>query len=146
VGRSPRLRAVALVGVLVVLLHPAWVLHHARYDGASVASGVELWRHGVATVVVVDGRADPVRALEGLRRAGVRRIDLLVARSGGQAAGDVVRAFDRRYAIGARWAPVDHELRGATTPDVGATVGVGPFVVTVEANDPAIALRVARGP
>jgi hypothetical protein len=34
--------------------------------------------------VVVEARADPVRALEALRRAGVHRLDLIVGVTGGR--------------------------------------------------------------
>jgi hypothetical protein len=49
--------------------------------------------------VVVEARADPVRALEALRRAGVHRLDLIVGVTGGR------RVRRRRRRRGERTAP-----------------------------------------
>jgi competence protein ComEC len=143
--RAPRRgRAVALVVVAAVLAQPALALRHAQHDGTVVATGVSLWQVSGASVVVVEGSADPTDALEALRRAGVRRLDLVVATNGGATTAEVVRALGSRYPIGARWAPTGHRVRGARVPAVGATARAGPFEVRVDANEPRLAVTVRR--
>jgi competence protein ComEC len=142
VRTSSRARAVAMVAMLAVAAQPAWGLRSAHADGVTVTEGVELWLDDGAAVVVVEARADPVRALEALRKAGVRRVDLLVAVTGGRGIGDTVRAIDARYAVGTLWAPAGHQLRGARVPPRDLVVRAGRFVVTVEASDPRLLVRV----
>ncbi|HEX7095745.1 MAG TPA: ComEC/Rec2 family competence protein [Acidimicrobiales bacterium] len=142
--RRRALRGVAAVTLASALLHPAWELRGMRVTDAAVATGVRLWRDGDHAVVMLDGRADPVRTLQALRRAGVRRLDLVVARSGSVLVSDVVRALDARYRVGAVWAPARHEIRGAATPAAGTTARAGPFTVTVEAVQPRLLVDVTR--
>ena len=92
-------RGAATVAVVGALLAPAISLQRERSTGESVATGVQLWRDGQHAIVVLDGRADAVRTLEALRRAGVRRLDVVVARSGATGVGDVIRALDDRYGM-----------------------------------------------
>jgi competence protein ComEC len=141
---APRrwLRPAAGVVLAGALLAPAVGLHTHRATGRTITPGVQLWRDGAHAIVVVDGRADPVRALEGMRRAGVRRIDVAIARTGAVGVGDVLRALDGRYPIGATWAPIDHAIRGATVPDNGAIVRAGPFELLVQSVDPRLDVRV----
>jgi competence protein ComEC len=135
-------RTLAVAAMVVVLAQPAWSLRSAECDAAPVAQGVVLWHGDGSSVVVVAARADPVRALEALRRAGVRRLDLVVAVTGGSAVRDVVSALDGRYDVGAIWAPSGHQIRGAGVPEPGLEVRAGSFVVAVEANEPRLVVEV----
>jgi competence protein ComEC len=137
-----RVRMLAVAAMVVVLAQPAWSLRSAERDAAPVVEGVVLWHRDGSSVVVVEARADPVRALEALRRAGVRRLDLVVAVTGSSAVRDVVRALDARYHVGAIWAPLGHQIRGATVPEPGLEVRAGAFVVAVEVNDPRLVVQV----
>jgi competence protein ComEC len=137
-----RVRRLAVAAMVVVLVQPAWSLRSAECDAAPVAEGVELWHGDGSSVVVVEARADPVRALEALRRAGVRRLDLVVAVTGGSAVRDVVRALDARYDVGAIWAPRGHQIRGASVPEPGLEMRAGSFVVAVEVNEPRLVVEV----
>jgi hypothetical protein len=137
-------RALGALAIVIALLQPSVALRSVRLDGASVAEGVTLWRDRHHAVVVVDGRADPVRALDAVRRAGVSRIDLVVARTGAIGVGDVVRALDARYDLGAVWAPAGHAVRGASVPRPGVAVRAGPFVATVDSIDPRLVVHVRR--
>jgi competence protein ComEC len=135
-------RTLAVAAMVVVLAQPAWSLRSAECDAAPVVQGVVLWHGDGSSVVVVAARADPVRALEALRRAGVRRLDLVVAVTGGSAVRDVVSALDGRYDVGAIWAPSGHQIRGAGVPEPGLEVRAGSFVVAVEANEPRLVVEV----
>jgi len=137
-------RAVATAVVLLAVLQPAWSLRALHLEGAPVAEGVSLWTDHGAAVVVVEARADPVRALEALRRAGVRRVDLLVAVTGGAGVGDVVRALDARYDVRETWAPAGHAIRGARVPPVGMALTVGAFTVDAVASDPRLVVHVGE--
>jgi ComEC/Rec2-related protein len=137
-------RAVSVAVVVATLAQPGWSLRHAEHDGFAVATGVVLWQADGTSIALVDGTADAVRSLEALRRAGVRHIDLLVAVNGGRTTAEVVRALGTRYPIGERWAPPGHQVRGARVPPVGAAVRAGPYVVTVVADEPRLAITVQR--
>jgi competence protein ComEC len=137
-----RIRVLAVAATAIVLVEPAWALRSAESDAAPVADGVMLWHDDGSSVVVVEARADPVRALEALRRAGVRRLDLIVGVTGGRGVGDVVRALDTRYDVGAIWAPLGHQIRGASVPEPGLEVRAGAFAVAVEVNDPRLVVQV----
>jgi hypothetical protein len=139
-----RLRLVAAAVILVALAQPAWALRTLEHDGDGVATGVTLWQAGGTTVVAVEPSADPRRALEALRRAGVRRIDLAIAVTGGVMTGEVVQALDARYALGAIWAPVGHQVRGATTVGDATRARAGPFTVVVRSGDGRLAIDVRR--
>jgi competence protein ComEC len=139
---SRRWRIMAGALAAVTLLQPAWALRSVHFEGEPVAAGVTLWVHHGGAVVEVDGRADPVRVLEALRRAGVRRVDLVVAVTGGRVVGDVVRALDARYDVVEVWAPVGHQIRGARVPVGGATVRAGGFTVAVVATAPRLVVHV----
>ena len=63
-----------------------------------VAEGVHLHRAGGATVLVIDGEPSTLRVLEGLRRAGVGRLDLVVSPGGlGRELND---ALEHRWPLG----------------------------------------------
>src|SRR5690606_14067574 len=104
----------------------------------------ELWHDDGHAVVVLDGRAGAVQTLEALRRAGVRRVDLVITRTGGVSVGEVVRSLDARYGVAVHWAPVGHSIRGGTVPEPGERVRAGRFIVTVDSVDPRLDVRVER--
>lgn len=97
----PRLRRLAAVAALAALAAPAVAL---RSPPTLVATGdgVDVWRAGGATVVVVTPGTGPAAVLEGLRLTGVTRIDLLVA-GGGSTAGAEEAAARHRAPVGAVW-------------------------------------------
>ncbi|WCO65623.1 ComEC/Rec2 family competence protein [Iamia majanohamensis] len=97
--RSRRLLgAVACAVALGALVAPGLALTRPPVHAAPVA-GVEVWRAGGATVVVVAPGTGPADTLEGLRLAGVTRLDVLVL-GPGSGAGDEERAARHRLAPG----------------------------------------------
>ncbi len=130
----PRLRLPALV---VGAAACAWVTVVARPvsgGGAqSVAHGADLWRQGGASVLVVD-RPRARALLSGLRRAGVRHIDVVAVRSPGRSAGPALAPVLDRH-------PARVVLTPATaTP--GSTVTVGGLRVDVVSVRPRLDVRV----
>lgn len=83
--------------VIVALLAPAWAL---RSPPALVApdQGMQVRRSGGATVLVLDDPPSPVRVLEGLRRAGVRRLDVVITPR--PLTGAMRRVLEHRWTIG----------------------------------------------
>jgi competence protein ComEC len=88
--------AVAIVVVAVVA--PALAMRSDPSPMTSPAAGLTLWRAGPSAALALDGRADaPAGTLEALRRAGLRRLDVLVVLSTGAPARDVAAAIIGRY-------------------------------------------------
>ena len=117
-------RVGALVGVVAlvaVLAHPAVALRTTPPTVTSLGEGVELWRDG-GVVLVLDGRARDQDVLAGLRRAGVRRLDLVVARTPGAAR--TISAVTERHRGATVLGPggVGDPVRRPTTVRVGAVV------------------------
>jgi competence protein ComEC len=127
-ARPPPLRLVAVPIVVLATLAPSVAL---RSPPAEVAiAGVSVHRSGGATVVVVDG-APPVHALEALRTAGVRRIDVLVTR--GRDGPETVRVLRHRW-------PVRRVIDGQATPPIRLVVG-GLDVTVAPPSAPVVAAR-----
>lgn len=91
----------AAVGVVAVLVAPAWTLAHPPVT--SRVPGGQVWRAGGGTVLViadVDSARSIEDLLEGLRRAGVRHLDRVV-RADGEPSGHALRAaLSHRYRVG----------------------------------------------
>jgi hypothetical protein len=92
-GRPARVVAVGLA--VWVLLAPAVALRSPPAEWR--ADGVSVYRAGGATVVSARA-ARPIDALEALRTAGVRRIDVLVVEGRGGA--EVARVLRHRWTVG----------------------------------------------
>jgi competence protein ComEC len=120
-GRWPRRMAVA--GLAVVLATPALSLARQPSERALGEGMGRVIDVAGATIVTVDGRHSEVRLLQSLRRAGVRRVDLLVE---GHGRGPRTAALLRH-----RW-PVTSVVE---RPEVGVVlVELGSKAVTVPAQ------------
>ncbi|CAN5909828.1 hypothetical protein BH23ACT2_BH23ACT2_24580 [soil metagenome] len=130
----PRWRSVKVGCALVLVaavLHPAWMLRTPP-GPVEVAEGVHLHRTSAATVLVIDEARSPRVLLEQLRRAGVRRIDLVVASS--EPSPEVLGALRHRW-------PVDRVL---AVDDVGPVrERVGDLLIDAAPDTPT---RVAHPP
>lgn len=140
--RWPRMRAVrwglvALAGA--VLISPALALRISPMD-QSLPGGGELWRSGGATVLVLTERPRPADLLQDLRRAGTRKLDLVVAPGGLD--DDLARALQHRWPLGA---VLDAEA-GPSTARVGPLeIDIGADgVVTVSTARSTELIRVGR--
>ncbi len=97
---------------LVAVVAPALALRSPPVE-LLLPDGLAVHRAGGATVVVADGTS-PAGALEGLRRAGVRRIDALVV--DGRRSAELVRVLRHRWRVG-------HVVDAASTAPVQLLVG-----------------------
>jgi len=136
------LHGAALVVIGGALLAPALTLRAPPNGRTPLGPAADLWRSGGATVVVAGGDARPGDLLEGARRAGVRRIDLLVLTGGGPGSARAAEALAHRAGVVRVWAPAGHQVRGATTPNHGEGVRIGGLVVTAGRTRPALAVGV----
>lgn len=123
-------RRVAFVAAASVLLVVAWP-RQVALTADEVARGAHVWRAG-ATALVLDGDVDSATLLAGLGRAGIRRIDLVVARRGSADMGGVIADLRARLAVGSVAAPPGNLIRDATTIDERRTVAVGQLTVHLD--------------
>lgn len=135
--RFRRLVVPLVVTVLVVLARPAV----GQVAGDEVGRGAHLWR-SAGTVLVIDGPTDSARLLDGLRRAGVRRIDLVVARRGSKDVAAVLLDLRERLWIRSIAAPLGNRIRDATTVPKPTTMRVGHLVVRLEPRGGALDVHI----
>ena len=133
---------IGTAGVTLVLLAPALGLGGGPVHDVAAAAGARLWSQG-GTVLVLD-RPDAGGLLEGLRRHGVDRLDLIVATRGTEAEAAAVALARSRLAVGLVLAPEGHVVREALVPQRGA-VEVGELRVVVVATEPTLEAEVRVG-
>ncbi|MFN2607198.1 MAG: ComEC/Rec2 family competence protein [Acidimicrobiales bacterium] len=139
-GRGRRVAMGLGLAVVAAAVVPA--LAPGPLDGRLVAGGARLWRRGTATVLVLDGATSATEVLAGLHDAEVRRLDVVVAARPGRAAAAVLAPLLRRFPPRLLLAPPGTTVEGASVPDAGSLVAVGPLTVAVDAVAPALAVRV----
>lgn len=129
---------------LAVLLATASTASGPREDrGRELTRGVRLWRDGGATVVTLSGSIDEGALLTALRRSAVRRVDILVLRSGGGGGSRLAAAVRHRSRVASIVAPPGHAVAGAITAAAGQRVSAGPLEVVVTSAGPPLEVRVA---
>lgn len=111
-------------------------------EGTPLARGAALWRRGGAAVLVLDGNADGGRLLEALRRRGVRRVDVLVLRSGGSGGARLAGLVRHRAEVRLALAPEGHTVPQAEAFTAGQRVRAGPLEVVAEVGRPRLEVRV----
>ena len=142
-GRRAPVVAAGMVA-MVTLVVPAIGLRRDPPLRRAVAPSIDLWRSDGATVLVVAGGARGDVLLEALRRAGVRRIDLLVAVRGRPADAAVLGTLAHRWPPRRTWAPDGHQIPTATVPGLGHRLRLGGLDVTVEAVRPTLVIAIAN--
>ena len=113
--------------------------------GWSEAGDARLFRHESAVVVVLDEQARPRDLLQSLRLSGVRRVDLVVASSGGASDAYAVLDLKDRYRTAVVVAPPMHRVPGARTVRAGDVVRVGTVEVEVVSDTPGLVVEITRG-
>jgi competence protein ComEC len=96
------------------------------------AAGVTIWRRDGTTVVALSA-GDPARALSGLRRRAVGRIDLLAVDGSGPGVLAVLAAVLDRHDVAVLTGPPTLDVAGIQTLDRSG-IRAGPFVVTADAR------------
>jgi competence protein ComEC len=154
--RTGLARAALALCAVVGLVLPAWAAIRPPPVGArAVGRGTTLWRHGGATVVVLDGASGaPDRTMSALRGAGVRAVDVLVVSRPTAGEARFAEALQRRFPARLVLGPPKTRLLGAQTPPDGADLAVGGLTVHVALEGDRLAAAVytatriasARGP
>ena len=136
--RLERTRALAPLGAaLVAVAFAASVLAAASPpSGWSETAGARVFYREPVTVVILDGPARPAKLLEALRLAGVRRVDLVVASSGGASDAHAVLALKDRYRGATVVAPPMHRVPHARTVRIGSVVLAGEVELEVVGEGP----------
>ena len=140
IARVLRRGSIALMAV--ALLSPLLAARHPAPAAELVARGVWLWRRD-AVVVELDGTAGSVDALRELRDRDVGAIDVLVIRTASSSAAMVARDLRARYDPRVIWAPVRHQIRGASAPRLGERLAVGELMLDVLEVDDRVRVRVS---
>ena len=142
--RSGRLWVMGMLGAATVAAAFSHSLLHVAAPplGWSQAAGARVFSDGAVLVLVLERAGSPERVLQSLREAGVRRVDLVVAAAGGAADARAVLALVERFPAAAVVAPPMHRVPRARTVSRGAVIRVGPAVVNVVADDPALVVEV----
>ena len=150
-GRVPfgrrRIRRLATAVTLVVLGAAVWSQPTPAPGTSAVGPGAELTvAVSGASVLVVDGRVRTERLLEGLRVGGVRRIDVLVVRTGSRSAAAAAQILLRRLDVGLVLAPTSERLVDAQVPQPGTVVTAPGIDIRIGSVGDALDVSIDAGP
>lgn len=130
--------------LLVTVLRPAQA--PAAASGVPLVRGADLWRRDGAVVVVLAGNVEGGRLLEALRRNRIRRIDVLVLRSGGGASARLSQLVRHRSDVRLALAPAGHTVPGAAAFVPGQAVRVRGLEVVAVGGGTRLDVRVGSPP
>jgi competence protein ComEC len=144
-------RHVGLVGVrraagllmVAAVAAPAVALRAPPPRRVDLTQGAVLWR-AHATVLDLGGRVDAPRVLEALRRAGVGRLDVVVARTTSAGLTETIDALRRRTAIGRVLTPSNVDATSLVVGELRVELGRAGDRLTVEISSEPTGS--ARGP
>ena len=155
----PGVARVAWGAMLVVLLLPAALALQAPPLRSELVDVGTLWRSPSSSGAVLElaSGARPAAVLDGLRRAGIGHLDLVLAASGGSSVEALVTAIRPRVTVDQVWLSTpttDRSGRDASVasivgerrPGVGEQLAVGSLLVTVTRAAPTLEVVVARPP
>jgi competence protein ComEC len=144
-------RGVGVAGVVAVLgaavLSSPGSGHRPGRGPVALGAGMVLWRDTAgATALVIDGRAVESDLGSRLGRAGIRRLDLLVVRTGARQAIATARAVRARWPAVTIVAPRPSvgSVPGALAPPPGGVVGVGDLRVRLTGSDDRLSVTVTQ--
>ncbi|MEM9202980.1 MAG: ComEC/Rec2 family competence protein [Actinomycetota bacterium] len=126
--RIDRGRVIAASGAVVVLVFSVIRAPSTPAESTWVAGGV-LVHPGDLVVLELHDPHQPRTLLESLRQAGVRRVDVVVARDGDRADADMVVALRARFGDVLVLAPRLHRVPTATSVHPGTVVRIGALVI-----------------
>lgn len=139
--RLPLVRGGSVVLAAAALSLPAILPSAGPLSGVEPTGGALLWRDGGVVLVVDD--PEPGRLLDGLRRTGVERIDVVVATRGNRSSADVVHVLRERLEVRLVVAPSGHGIRDAEVGPSGTAMVVGGLTVVLEQQGPVLAATVS---
>jgi competence protein ComEC len=143
---APTARAGGCALIALALVMPALMLHSPPDGPLDLGAGAVLWRGGGGSLLELDGRARIDDVLEGLRRAGVRRLDVVVVRTSSSSIPSSIDTLRRWATIGHVLAPSDSTVAGATLLSDAVELRIGGLHVTATPDHGRLIVEVARGP
>jgi len=146
VGAGLALRLGGCALMMVALVTPLLALRAAPDGPVGLGSGAVLWRASGDALLELDGRAHVDDLLEGLRRAGVRHLDVVVVRTSSPSTATTVEILREWGAVGNVLTPAGSIVGGATAISDAIALHIGGFDVTVTPDSGRLVVDVARGP
>jgi len=128
-------RGAALVGLFLVLAHPAVVLATAPPETQMIDTSSVIWRDDEMTVLHVAGGTQPDAVLSLLRKANIGDIDLVIFERSSFANASLAGWIRSHHHIDAVWAPAITMGVGETVPESGVELLVDGVVLTVTVDD-----------
>jgi len=132
--------------IAVALLMPMVVLRSPPDGRLGLGSGAVLWRSGGRSLLELDGRSQIEDVLEAIRRAGVRRLDVVVVRTTSSSTTASIETLRRWGSVGQLLTPSGSTLDGATPVTDVVELDVGALRATVTPDLARLVVDVARGP
>jgi len=126
-------RYVSVLFVLGVVAHAGWVVPELPAGATTPIEGVTVYVDEVV-VVVLDNPPRVQAAIEALRRAAVRRVDVVIATDGDYSDAMVAIALSERYEPQMILAPPLHRVPHARSVPEGQTIAVAGLTVVVETD------------
>jgi competence protein ComEC len=124
-----RLSGCALIAVALTL--PMVGLRANADAPLTLDSGAVLWRSNASSLLELDGRAQIDDVLQGLRRVGVRRLDVVVVRTSSSSTAASIDVLRRWGTVGQVLVPAGSEVAGATETSEELALQVGDLEATV---------------
>lgn len=135
------LRGVGIALCALALVHPAVALRTPD-PFLLLTDGSRVHVRGGAVVAELDLGARPDAVLEGLRRAGIGHVDVVVALHGGRDVAEAVAAIRQRHEPRLVLAPPGHRVPGGSVAVRGSVVGVGALQIVVHEVSPRLTVSV----
>lgn len=129
-SRKVVVRRLALVGLLIAVVHPAWVTNTASPESFDVSGTTRVWRDDRATVLEL-GNAPINDVLAALRQQRVTAIDLVVVPDGGLGDWDRLRSVRQRSSVRSVWSPSNRTIPGVLIPTEGQSLYVDEVLITI---------------
>jgi hypothetical protein len=105
-----------------------------------------LWRASGEALLELDGRGQIDDVLQGLRRAGVRTLDLIVVRTSSPSTATTIDVLRQWGTVGSVLTPPGSSVAGATPISDAIALHIGGLAVTVTPDNGRLVVDVARGP
>lgn len=141
VRQARLMRVLGAIAVAAVLVH-GWITAASPPSGWSSVAGEKLFRDGDAVILILDGAPSGERLLESMRLAGVHRLSLVVASTGGASEAYAALALMDRYDSVQIVAPPMHRVPAARTARTGDVIRVGGATLTVQSDTPNLVVAI----
>ena len=138
-------RGATVVGLFVVLMHPAVVLATMPAETRVIDASSMIWRDDETTVLQVGGRSQPEDVLSTLRKANVGNIDLVIFERSSFANASLAGWIRSHHRVTSVWAPTVTMGVGETVPDNNTRLLVDGVVLTIGVDDERLHVSAAIG-